>query len=63
MQIQPGKKGIRNLIRYMIAWVPMPVIAIANGALRESTFGKTMTELHAHQLSALIGSVGIGLFF
>jgi len=50
------------LIRYVVAWVPMLIIAIANGALRQLTFGRVMSELHAHQLSTVIGSVWIGLF-
>ncbi len=49
-------------MRYTIAWVPMLFIAIANGALREFTFGKVMSELRAHQLSTAIGSILIGLF-
>ncbi len=43
--------------RYVLAWVPMVAIAIANGALREATYGKRMTELRAHQLSTLSGIV------
>lgn len=50
------------MIRYVLAWVPMLMIAVANGAIRQATFAKSMTELHAHQLSTLIGSVLIGLF-
>lgn len=50
------------MIRYVIAWIPMLVIAVANGALRQLTFGKVMSEQHAHQLSTLIGSVCIGAF-
>jgi hypothetical protein len=40
----------------------MLVIAVANGALRQATFGKVMPELLAHQLSTLSGSVLEGLF-
>jgi hypothetical protein len=50
------------LIRYVIAWIPMLFIAIANGALRQLTYAKVMPELSAHQLSTVIGSVLIGLF-
>lgn len=50
------------LIRYVLAWVPMLMIAAANGAIRQATFAKSMTELHAHQLSTFIGSILIGLF-
>jgi hypothetical protein len=40
----------------------MLALAIANGALRQLTFGKRMPELQAHQLSTAIGSVIMGLF-
>jgi len=40
----------------------MLFIAIANGALRQFTFGKMLPELLAHQLSTAIGSVAIGMF-
>ena len=51
-----------HLLRYVIAWVPMLLIAIANGAFRQLTFGKVMPELRAHQLSTVIGSVLIGFY-
>jgi hypothetical protein len=50
------------LIRYILMWFAMLAIAIANGALRQFTFGKVMPELYAHQLSTLIGFILIGLF-
>ncbi len=50
------------MIRYILAWIPMLIIAVANGALRQATFAKCMPELRAHQLSTLIGSMLIGLF-
>jgi len=50
------------VFRYLLAWIPMLVIAVANGALRQLTFAKFMSEPHAHQLSTLIGSVCIGGF-
>jgi len=50
------------LIRYIIAWVPMLFISIANGVFRELTFAKVMPELHSHQLSTAIGSVLIGFY-
>jgi hypothetical protein len=40
----------------------MLLLAVANGALRQVTFAKSMSELHAHQLSTVIGSVIIGAF-
>jgi len=46
--------------RYGLAWVGMLAIAIANGALRQATFGKILPDLRAHQLSTLLGSILVG---
>lgn len=51
-----------RLIRYMIAWIPMLLIAIINGAFRQLILERVMPELRAHQLSTVIGSVLIGIF-
>jgi hypothetical protein len=47
----------RNIVilRYVIAWIPMVFIAIANGAFRQLGYGKFLGELFAHQLSCLTG--------
>jgi hypothetical protein len=50
------------MIRYLLAWIPMLVIAVANGALRQLMFSKFMSELRAHQLSTVTGSVLVGAF-
>ena len=50
------------MTRYVLAWFPMLALAIANGALRQFTFGKYLSELHAHQLSTATGSVILGVF-
>lgn len=42
-------------IRYLVAWLVLLAVAMLNGALREFTFGKYVSELAAHQLSCLIG--------
>ena len=49
------------MLRYVLAWFALLALAVANGALRQFTFGKHMSELRAHQLSTLIGSVLIGI--
>jgi hypothetical protein len=41
--------------KYVLAWVPMVCIAIANGALREGWYGKHLSELQAHQASTVTG--------
>lgn len=50
------------MLRYALAWIPMLVLAIANGALRQALFAKLVPELQAHQLSTLTGSIVIGGF-
>jgi hypothetical protein len=39
--------------KYFFAWMPMVLIAIANGALRELWYRKHVGELHAHQISTV----------
>lgn len=43
--------------RYLLAWLPMVAIAIANGALRQGVYGPYLSELAAHQVSTLTGIV------
>jgi len=50
------------ICRYTIAWLALMVIAIVNGALREFSYGKFISELAAHQLSTLTGIAFTGLF-
>jgi hypothetical protein len=49
-------------LRYVVAWIPMVVIAIVNGVLRMATYGRRMTELGAHQLSTLIGAAVFSVY-
>jgi hypothetical protein len=48
--------------RYILAWIPMVFIAIANGVLRQAWYGKHLGELYAHQLSSLIGALLFGAY-
>jgi hypothetical protein len=41
------------MARYVLAWVPMVLIAIGNGALREAWLAPRLGELHARQLSTV----------
>lgn len=43
--------------KYVLAWLPMVPIAIANGALREMTYARRVGERAAHQISCLTGSL------
>lgn len=43
------------MARYLYAWLALLAVAMVNGALREFTYGKYVSELSAHQLSCLTG--------
>ena len=48
--------------KYVLAWVPMVFIAMANGALREGWYGKHLSKLQAHQLSTAMGLLLFGVY-
>ncbi|WP_207492617.1 hypothetical protein [Aridibaculum aurantiacum] len=41
------------MIKYLLLWFPMLIIAIANGILREGFICRFTEPIHAHQLSTL----------
>ena len=46
--------------QYTLLWFGLMIIGIANGILREATYGKVLSELRAHQLSTVAGMLLIG---
>jgi hypothetical protein len=50
------------MINYVIAWLPMLIIAIFNATIRETTYGKKMGELTAHQISTVTGIILFTLY-
>lgn len=48
--------------KYILAWFPMVLIAIANGAVREAWYGQHLSELRAHQVSTASGALLFGLY-
>lgn len=48
--------------KYILAWIPMVLIAVANGILRVAWYGKGSSELTAHQISSLTGIVLFGFY-
>lgn len=48
--------------RFILAWIPMVLIAIANGMIREATYGKQLSDLRAHQISTLTGVFLFGVY-
>lgn len=47
--------------KYLVAWLLMLLVSIANGAVRDFTYGKHMDELTAHQLSTVSGILVLGI--
>jgi hypothetical protein len=50
------------MLRYLLAWIPMIIIGVSNGILREATYGKYLSELRAHQVSTAIGVCLFGFY-
>ena len=58
---EDGKEEL-SMWKYIIAWVPMVLIAIANGFLRENLFAPRLSELQAHQVSTLTAVLFFGIY-
>ena len=48
--------------KYLVSWIPGIPIAIVNGLFRTSLYMQFLTELHAHQLSAVSFIVLFGIY-
>lgn len=48
-------------VRYVLCWFLLAVVTIINGVLREGTFGKSVSDLAAHQISTLTAIVFTGI--
>ncbi|NTV11669.1 MAG: hypothetical protein HGA47_12985, partial [Zoogloea sp.] len=49
------------MLRNLLIWFAMLLVSVANGALRDLTYGRQVSELQAHQLSTLTGIVLLGV--
>lgn len=49
--------------KYILAWFPLVLLAIANGAARQGLYAEAVGELTAHQISTATGVVLFGLYF
>ena len=54
--------GMNIFYVYLLAWFGMVILAIANGVIREKTYGKSVSELTAHQISTLTGIILFGIY-
>ena len=43
------------IARYLLFWLILAVVAIANGVLRQAGYGRYLSELAAHQLTTVTG--------
>ena len=50
------------ILKYTLAWVPMVVIGIVNGAIRQFGCGRILNELLSHQVSSVTGIIFFGLY-
>lgn len=50
------------LLKYAIAWLPMVILAMLNGAARDRLYGSLIPELRAHQLSCVTAILLFGLY-
>lgn len=50
------------MLKYILGWLPLVVIAIVNGALREGLYGRYLSELQAHQASTVAGIFLFGIY-
>ena len=46
--------------KYLLVWIILAVVAIANGIIRQATYGKLVAELTAHQISTITAIVASG---
>jgi hypothetical protein len=45
----------RSFATYLTFWLVLMILGVANGIVRELTYGRRLSELRAHQLSTLTG--------
>lgn len=50
------------VVRFALLWLPMLLIAIGNGMMREAWYGRSLSELRAHQLSSLLAILLLGVY-
>ena len=46
--------------KYLLVWLLLALVAIANGMLRQGTYGNAVSELAAHQISTLTAILAFG---
>ncbi len=49
------------ITKYLLVWLLLAIVAIANGIFRQSTYGKSVSELAAHQISTITAILASGI--
>ena len=47
--------------KYFLVWTILAVVAVANGIIRQGTYGKLVAELTAHQISTFTAILASGM--
>ena len=47
--------------KYLLVWILLAVVAVSNGIVRQATYGKTLSDLTAHQVSTLTAIAASGI--
>ena len=45
--------SIRDDVKYIAAWVVLPVVAVANGVVRDTTYGRVLSRDVSHSISVV----------
>ncbi len=48
------------IAKYILVWFLLALVAIANGIIRQTTYGKTVSDLAAHQISTVTAILASG---
>jgi hypothetical protein len=48
------------IAKYFLVWFLLAIVAIANGVVRQTTYGKTVSDLAAHQISTVTAVLATG---
>ena len=46
--------------KYLLVWFLLAVVAITNGVIRQTTYGKSVSDLAAHQISTITAILASG---
>lgn len=57
----PAILALPHIWKYLVAWFAMLLVSIANGVVRDLTYGTHMSALAAHQVSTACSMVLLGL--